>query len=107
MFARRRPRVPQIVFLLVAGFILVNKVDSPQYCLWLLPLAVLARPRWGPLLTWQATELLLTAANFYALVHLDRVQSITQDALNKITCAEQRKISRERQQQHRINSGLL
>ncbi|MDQ1746944.1 MAG: hypothetical protein QOD07_1207 [Frankiaceae bacterium] len=71
MFARRRPRVPQILFLLVAGFILVNKVDSPQYCLWLLPLAVLSRPRWGPILVWQATELLLTVANFYALVHLD------------------------------------
>jgi uncharacterized membrane protein len=70
-FARTRPRLPQIVFLLVAGFILVNKVDSPQYCLWLLPLAVLARPRWGPLLAWQATEILLTVANFYALVHLD------------------------------------
>ena len=71
MFARTRPRLPQIVFLLVAGFILVNKVDSPQYCLWLLPLAVLSRPRWGPLLVWQLTELLLTVANFYALVHLD------------------------------------
>jgi len=71
MFARRRPRVPQVVFLLVAGFILVNKVDSPQYCLWLLPLAVLSRPRWGPILIWQATEMLLTGANFYALVHLD------------------------------------
>ena len=71
MFARTRPRLPQVVFLLLAGFILVNKVDSPQYCLWLLPLAVLSRPRWGPLLVWQATELLLTVANFYALVHLD------------------------------------
>ncbi|MDQ1683367.1 MAG: hypothetical protein QOC82_104 [Frankiaceae bacterium] len=71
VFARTRPRLPQIVFLLVAGFILVNKVDSPQYCLWLLPLAVLSRPRWGPLLVWQGTELLLTVANFYALVHLD------------------------------------
>lgn len=70
MFARTRPRVPQVAFLLIAGFILVNKVDSPQYCLWLLPLAVLSRPRWGPLLVWQLTEMLLTVANFYALVHL-------------------------------------
>jgi uncharacterized membrane protein len=70
LMARRRPRVPQVVFLLVAGFILVNKVDSPQYCLWLLPLAVLARPRWGPLLVWQLTEVVLSVANFYALVHL-------------------------------------
>jgi uncharacterized membrane protein len=54
-----RPRVPQLCFLLVAGFLLVNKVWSPQYSLWLLPLAVLARPRWRSLLLWQATEALL------------------------------------------------
>jgi uncharacterized membrane protein len=51
--------VPQLCFLLVAGFLLVNKVWSPQYSLWLLPLAVLARPRWRSLLLWQATEALL------------------------------------------------
>ena len=54
-----RPRVPQLAFLLVAGFLLLNKVWSPQYSLWLLPLAVLARPRWRSLLIWQATEALL------------------------------------------------
>jgi uncharacterized membrane protein len=51
-----RPRVAPIAFLLVAGFLLLNKVYSPQYALWLLPLAVLARPRWRSLLAWQATE---------------------------------------------------
>ncbi|MGY2001497.1 glycosyltransferase family 87 protein [Blastococcus sp. SYSU DS1024] len=54
-----RPRVAQIAFLLVAVFLLTNKVWSPQYSLWLLPLAVLARPRWRSLLAWQATEALL------------------------------------------------
>ena len=54
-----RPRVGQLAFLLVAGFLLVNKVWSPQYSLWLLPLAVLARPRWRSILLWQATEALL------------------------------------------------
>ncbi|WP_347058681.1 glycosyltransferase 87 family protein [Blastococcus sp. HT6-30] len=54
-----RPRVAQIAFLLVAIFLLTNKVWSPQYSLWLLPLAVLARPRWRSLLAWQATEALL------------------------------------------------
>jgi uncharacterized membrane protein len=54
-----RPRVPQLAFLLVAAFLLVNKVYSPQYALWLLPLAVLARPRWRSLLLWQATEALV------------------------------------------------
>jgi uncharacterized membrane protein len=54
-----RPRVAQLAFLLVAGFLILNKVWSPQYSLWLLPLAVLARPRWRSLLLWQATEALL------------------------------------------------
>ena len=55
--ARRTPRVAQLAFLVVAGFLLVNKVYSPQYVLWLLPLAVMARPRWRDLLVWQAGEL--------------------------------------------------
>lgn len=54
-----RPRVAQVAFLLVAGFLLLNKVYSPQYALWLLPLAVLARPRWRSLLGWQASEALV------------------------------------------------
>jgi uncharacterized membrane protein len=51
-----RPRVGQVAFLLVAAFLMFNKVWSPQYSLWLLPLAALARPRWRSLLFWQATE---------------------------------------------------
>ncbi len=54
-----RPRVAQVAVLLVAGFLLLNKVWSPQFSLWLLPLAVLARPRWRLLLLWQATEALV------------------------------------------------
>ena len=54
-----RPRVPQVAFLLVAGFLELNKVWSPQYSLWLLPLAVLARPKWRSLLVWQVTEALV------------------------------------------------
>ena len=60
--APRRPRVAQIAFLLVAVFLLVNKVYSPQYVLWLLPLAALARPRWRDLLIWQACEVTYYAA---------------------------------------------
>jgi uncharacterized membrane protein len=46
------------VFLVTLAFLLVNKVYSPQYVLWLLPLAALARPRWRDLLIWQACEVL-------------------------------------------------
>ncbi|WP_335932322.1 glycosyltransferase family 87 protein [Streptomyces sp. PTD5-9] len=56
--APRRPRFAQLAFLVVAVFILVNKVYSPQYVLWLIPLAALARPRWRDFLIWQACEVL-------------------------------------------------
>ncbi len=54
--APRRPRFAQLAFLAVAAFILTNKVYSPQYVLWLVPLAALARPRWRDFLIWQACE---------------------------------------------------
>jgi uncharacterized membrane protein len=54
--SRRPPRIAQLAFLIVVGFLLVNKVYSPQYVLWLLPLAVLARPRWRDVLIWTAAE---------------------------------------------------
>jgi uncharacterized membrane protein len=60
--ARRTPRIPQLAFLIVVGFLVVNKVYSPQYVLWLLPLAALARPRWRDLLIWQAGEVFYFAA---------------------------------------------
>jgi uncharacterized membrane protein len=56
MTAQRRPRVASLVFLVVAAFLLTNKVWSPQYSLWLVPLAVLALPRWLPLLAWMAVD---------------------------------------------------
>jgi uncharacterized membrane protein len=55
-FAPRRPRLAQLAFLAVAVFVIANKVWSPQFALWLLPLAALARPRWRDLLIWQAGE---------------------------------------------------
>ncbi|OMI38790.1 glycosyltransferase family 87 protein [Streptomyces sparsogenes] len=56
--APRRPRLAQIAFLLVAAFVVTNKVYSPQYVLWLIPLAALARPRWRDFLVWQACEVM-------------------------------------------------
>ncbi|MCL2731257.1 MAG: glycosyltransferase 87 family protein [Actinomycetia bacterium] len=58
LYAPRRPRIGQLAFLVVAALVLSNKVYSPQYVLWLLPLAVLARPRWRDLLIWQGAEVL-------------------------------------------------
>jgi uncharacterized membrane protein len=48
--------VPQVAFLLLIAFLISNKVWSPQYVIWLVPLAVLARPRLWPYLLWQAAE---------------------------------------------------
>lgn len=59
---RRRPRLAQLVFLIVAAFILTNKVYSPQFVIWLVPLLALARPRWRDFLVWQAIEGLHWAA---------------------------------------------
>jgi uncharacterized membrane protein len=56
--ARRRPRLPQVFFLTLAATLVVNKVYSPQYVLWLLPLAVLARPRWRAFIVCQAAEII-------------------------------------------------
>jgi uncharacterized membrane protein len=55
--APRRPRLPQLCFLLLAAFLMTNKVWSPQYVIWLVPLAVLARPRLWPYLLWQLAEI--------------------------------------------------
>lgn len=60
--AQRRPRMAQLAFLIVAAFILTNKVYSPQFVLWLIPLLALARPRWRDFLIWQAIEGLHWAA---------------------------------------------
>jgi len=58
LLAPRRPRLPQVLFLVVAAFLLTNKVWSPQYILWLLPLIALARPKLPAYLLWQAGEIL-------------------------------------------------
>jgi uncharacterized membrane protein len=54
--ALKSPRLAQVAFLLVAAFALTAKGFAPQFSLWLIPLAVLARPRWRDFLIWQACE---------------------------------------------------
>jgi uncharacterized membrane protein len=72
--AARRPRLGQVVFLVAAAFILFNKVYSPQYVLWLIPLAALARPRWRDFLIWQACEVLYYGGIWMFLVTLSDPQ---------------------------------
>jgi uncharacterized membrane protein len=66
--ARYRPRIAQVAFLIAAAFILFNKVYSPQYALWLIPLAALARPRWRDFLIWQSCEVIYYGAIWLYLV---------------------------------------
>lgn len=68
--APRRPRLAQLLFLVVAAFLLTGKVWSPQYVLWLAPLAVLARPKLGAYLIWQACEIAYWFGVKLALLHV-------------------------------------
>jgi len=54
-----RPRVAQLAFLVVAAFLLTSKVWSPQFSLWLVPLAVLALPHRRILLAWMTIDALV------------------------------------------------
>jgi uncharacterized membrane protein len=65
--APRRPRVAQLAFLVVAAFLLTNKVWSPQFSLWLVPLAVLALPHRRILLAWMTIDALVWIPRMYYL----------------------------------------
>ena len=67
-----RPRLPQLAFLTVAAFLLVNKVYSPQYVLWLVFLFPLARPRWRDFIVWTTFETLYFIAIWWHLEGLQR-----------------------------------
>jgi uncharacterized membrane protein len=67
LMAPQTPRLAQLGFVVVVGFLLVNKVYSPQYALWLLPLAVMARPRLRDQLIWQAGEVYYFASVWWYL----------------------------------------
>ncbi len=63
ILSKNRPRLAQLMFLIVAAFILFNKVYSPQFVIWLIPLLALANPRWLGFVVWQAIEV----AHFWAV----------------------------------------
>lgn len=68
--APRRPRFAALAFLTVAAFLLFGKVWSQQFVLWLLPLVVLARPRWGAFVAWQAAEVCYFFAFYGQLIRV-------------------------------------
>jgi uncharacterized membrane protein len=70
--APHRPRLAQLCLLVVAAFLLTNKVWSPQYSLWLVPLAILALPRWRLLLAWMAVDALVWAPLMYFFLGADK-----------------------------------
>jgi len=78
LLAPRRPRFAQGVFLIVVLFVVLNKVYSPQYVLWLLPLLVLARPRWLDWTLFSIAELFYYVAIW---AHLDGELYTPQDGL--------------------------
>ena len=70
--APRCPRIAQLSFLVIAAFLLTNKVWSPQYSLWLVPLAVLAIPRARVLLPWMVFDALLWVAHMSYFAGTDK-----------------------------------
>ena len=67
LLAPRRPRLGQVAFLVVLAFVMTSKVYSPQYVLWLVPLFVLARPRWRDWWVFTTGELLYFGAIWWYL----------------------------------------
>ncbi|WP_125568539.1 glycosyltransferase 87 family protein [Nocardioides baekrokdamisoli] len=70
VLAHREPTFAELGLLCVLAVVLVDKVYAPQYVLWLLPLAVLARPRWRDQLAWQGAEVLFFCATAWNLAGL-------------------------------------
>ncbi|WP_031026970.1 glycosyltransferase family 87 protein [Streptomyces albus] len=88
--APRRPRFAQLAFLVVALFILTNKVYSPQYVLWLIPLAALARPKWRDFLIWQGCEVLYFVGIWMYLAYTgsgDKRQGLPEDGYQLVILA--------------------
>jgi uncharacterized membrane protein len=75
--APRRPRVASLTFLVVAGFLVTNKVWSPQYSLWLVPLAVLAIARWRTVLLWMVVDAAVWYPRMQYFLHFDQPSTRT------------------------------
>lgn len=64
LYTPQRPRVAQLAFVAVAGFVVLSKNAEPWHAVWILPLVALALPRWRPVLLWQGAVI----AHFIALM---------------------------------------
>ncbi|HEY2206371.1 MAG TPA: glycosyltransferase 87 family protein [Pseudonocardia sp.] len=69
--APRPPRLASLCFLVVAAALLVNKAWSPQFSLWLVPLAVLALPRWRLLVAWMTVDALVWVPRMFYYLGVD------------------------------------
>jgi uncharacterized membrane protein len=67
MAAPRPARLAQLALLTLVALLLFSKAVPVQASLWLLPFAVLARPRWRDLLIWQAGEAVYFLATWWYL----------------------------------------
>ena len=84
--APRRPRVPQVFFLVLAVFLLSNKVWSPQYVVWLVPLVVLCRPRFWAYAAWQVAEVSYFFAIWAYLITISTVNGpVSPESVGGIT----------------------
>lgn len=63
LLAKQRPRLGSLAFLIIASFVMVNKVYSPQFIVWLIPLFALALPKWKEFSIWMLVEV----AHFYSV----------------------------------------
>lgn len=88
LIAPYRPRVAQLSFLILAMFVLIGKVYSPQFVMWLVPLAVLAYPRWRALLLWQLFEVFHFVAiwmRLYGMAQPDQARGFFPDWIFSMT----------------------
>ena len=61
LLCRREPSVVQVMFLLMALYVLLAKEYSLNYVVWLVPLVILCRRNWIEFGLWQAVEVLYWA----------------------------------------------
>lgn len=66
----RRPRLPAVVLVLLAGALLALPAIPVQAAVWVLPFAALAVPRWRELLVWGSVEAVYATCTWFYLYGL-------------------------------------